>query len=122
MALPDLLLVVPTSLEVLLPILQAGEQGQDLQEGPMVVTPIHPCQEAVPSYWEVLLDRADLDHCQDHLRFSTEHLQVDLGVRHLVDPNYLGLSGVHLVLDHQIYVLAETLVLGVLLGLLEGLP
>jgi len=45
-----LLLVVPTSLEVLLPILQVGEQAQDLQEGPMEVVPTPPCQEAAPSY------------------------------------------------------------------------
>ena len=58
----------------------------------------------------------------NYLHSSMEHLQVDLGVHHLVDPNYLGLSGVHLVLDHQIYVLAETLALEVLLGLSEELP
>ena len=52
----------------------------------------------------------------NYLHFSMEHLQVDLGARHLVDPNCLGLWGVHLVLDRQIYVWAETLALEVLLG------
>ena len=52
-----------------------------------------------------------------YLHFSKEHLQVDLGARLLVDPNYLDLLD-HLVLDHQIYVAAETLGLEVLLGLL----
>ena len=51
-----------------------------------------------------------------------EHLQVDLGARHLVDPNCLGLWGVHLVLDRQIYVWAETLALEALLGLFEDHP
>ena len=47
---------------------------------------------------------------------------MDLGARHLGDPNYLGLWGVHLVLDHQIYVLEGTLVLEALLDLLGDLP
>ena len=51
-----------------------------------------------------------------------EHLLVDLEARRLVDPNYPALWVAHLVLDHQIYVLAETLALEVLLGLSEELP
>lgn len=111
-------LVVPTYQEVLLPILQVVEQAQDLQEGPMEVIPNPPCQEAAPSCLGVLQDLVDLAHYQDLLHFSMEHLQVDLGARHLVDPNCLGLLD-HLVLDHQIYVVAETLALEVLLGLLD---
>jgi len=103
-----LVLVVPTSLKVLLPIPQVGEQAQDLQEGPMEAIPTHPCQEVAPSYLEVLQALADLAHYLDHLHFSMEHLRVDLEAHHLVDPNCLGLLGDHLVLDHQIYALAET--------------
>ena len=58
----------------------------------------------------------------NYLHFSREHLQVDLGARHLGDPNYLDLWGVHLVLDHQIYVLEGTLALEALLDLLGDLP
>ena len=65
---PKELQVVPTSLEVLLPILQVGEQAQDLQEGPMEAIPTHPCQEVAPSYLEVLQALADLAHYLDHLK------------------------------------------------------
>jgi len=84
-------LAVPTSQEVLLPILQVGEQGQDRQEDPTEVPPNLPYQEVAPSCSEVLQDLVDLAHYQDLLHFSMEHLQVDLGARHLVDPNCLGL-------------------------------
>ena len=63
-----LVLVVPTSLKVLLPIPQVGEQAQDLQEGPMEAIPTHPCQEVAPSYLEVLQALADLAHYLDHLK------------------------------------------------------
>ena len=58
----------------------------------------------------------------NYLHSSMEHLQVDLEARRLVDPNCPALWVAHLVLDHQIYVLAETLALEVLLGLSEELP
>ena len=47
---------------------------------------------------------------------------MDLGARHLGDPNYLDLWGVRLVLDRQIYVLEGTLALEALLDLLGDLP
>ena len=61
-------LAVPTSQEVLLPILQVGEQAQDRQEDPTEVPPNLPYQEVAPSCLEVLQDLVDLAHYQDLLK------------------------------------------------------